>query len=113
METLRQRKVSSLLQREMAMIFQQESRNLFGGAMISVTVVRVSPDLSHARVYVSIFAPSRKKEEVMTEINLNATYLRGSLGRKVGKQLRIVPELSYYLDDSIDYAAEIDRLLRE
>ena len=113
MDSIRQQKVNSILQRELATLFQRNSRTLFHGAMISVTVVRVSPDMSHARVYISIFAPGKDRNEIMNDVKFHTSHLRGLLGREVGKQLRIVPELTFYLDDSLDYAENINRLLND
>ena len=110
METTRQSKVSRLLQRDLGEIFQQESRNLFSGKMISVTTVRISPDLGLAKVYLSIF-PSEKVEETLELVRMNAKNIRRLLGNRVGKQLRIVPELAFYIDDSLDYIENIDNLL--
>ena len=80
--------------------------------LISVSEVRVSPDLSLAKVYVSIF-PSEKQRDVMELLGKNVRLYRGELGHKVGKQLRIVPELAFYLDTSIDYAEHIEELLKK
>ena len=80
--------------------------------MVSVTEVRISPDLSVAKVYVSVF-PSAKSEEVMQLVNENARTIRGELGRTVAKQFRIVPELAFFLDSSLDYAEHIDELLKK
>lgn len=111
MASIRQSKVASLLQRDLATIFQQESKNLFGGAFITVTIVRMAPDLSFAKVYLSIFTKEDKKE-VLEQVKSKASAIRGILGRKIGKQVRIIPELGFYLDDSIDYASKIDELLK-
>ena len=110
METTRQSKVSRLLQKDLGLIFQQEGRNLFGGKMISVTTVRISPDLGLAKVYLSIF-PSDKTEETLELVKMNTKNIRRILGSRVGKQLRIVPELAFYIDDSLDYIENIDNLL--
>ena len=85
---------------------------VFGGAMVTVSEVRVSPDLSLAKTYVSIF-PSAKAEEVMKLLNDNVKSLRGELGHLVAKQLRIVPEIVFFLDSSLDYAEHIDELLKK
>ena len=85
---------------------------VFGCAMVTVSEVRVSPDLSLAKTYVSIF-PSAKAEEVMKTLNDNIKVLRGELGHLVAKQLRIVPEIVFYLDTSLDYAEHIDELLKK
>lgn len=112
MDTLRQNKVSSLLQKEMAEVIQAESRTLLPGGLITVTVVRVSPDLGVAKVYLSLF-PVKDKKAALEKIKEHTSHLRGALGRRVGKQLRIVPELLFYLDDSLDRAEEIDKLLKK
>jgi ribosome-binding factor A len=112
MDTTRQNKISRLIQKDMAEILQKEGRNFFSGVMISVTNVRVSPDLSIARVYISIF-PSVKGPEILVEIKKLNSKIRGLLGLKVGKQLRIVPQLDFHIDDSLDYIDNIDRLLSE
>lgn len=111
MDSTRQQKINRLLQKELADIFQRESRNMFKGVMISVTVVRVTTDLSIARVHVSIF-PGDNKKEVLKEIRMANSRIRGLLGRRIGKQMRIVPELEFYIDDSLDYIENIDRLLK-
>ena len=111
MESQRQSKVSRLLQKELSDIFRGEANNLFGGGMISVTMVRVTPDLAIAKVYVSLFPPDRKKELFET-VNVQAKTIRHELGRRVRNQLRLVPELHFFIDDSIDYAQRIDELLK-
>ena len=84
----------------------------FGGALVSVRGVTVSPDLSIAKIYVSVF-PSDKAEAVMGVLQENARPLRGELGSKMGKQLRIVPEIAFYLDSSLDYVEHIEELLKK
>lgn len=112
MDSLRQNKVNSLLQKEMAEVIQLESRTLLPGGLITVTGVRVSPDLGVAKVYVSLF-PVKDKKAALERIKEHAHHLRGTLGRRVGKQMRVVPELLFYLDDSLDKQDEIDRLLKK
>lgn len=111
MDSVRQNKVNSLLQRELAEVLRQETPNLLPGGLITVTVVRVSPDLGVAKVYVSLF-PVKDKNAVLETIKEHTGAIRGDLGRRVGKQLRIVPELLFYVDDSLDRTEEIDRLLK-
>ncbi len=84
---------------------------MFMGKMISVTVVRVTPDLGLARAYLSIF-PTDKIREVLKEIRIANPKIRGLLGRRVGKQIRVIPELEFYIDDSLDYIDNIDKLLK-
>lgn len=110
METTRQSKVSRLLLKDLSEIFQVESRNLFGGKMISVTTVRISPDLGLAKVYLSIY-PSSVTEETLKLVKMNTKSIRKILGNKVAKQLRIVPELAFFVDDSLDYIENISNLL--
>ncbi len=114
MAGLRQDKVAKLIQQDLAVIFQQEARNLFGGAFITVTVVRMSPDMGLAKVYISFFTNTgTNKEELLQMVRDKASQLRGLLGHKIGKQVRAIPELVFYLDDSLDYANEIDNLLKK
>jgi ribosome-binding factor A len=112
MDSIRQNKIARLIQKDLAEIFQLESREHFRGKMISVTTVRITKDLSIARVYLSIF-PSEGAAEALKLIKQLTPQLRGLLGRRVGKQLRIVPELEFFIDDSLDYIEKIDRILKE
>jgi ribosome-binding factor A len=112
MESVRQQKINRLVQKELAEIFRSESRNLFGGAFITVTTVRVSPDLGVAKVYISIMA-TNDKQAIFNLINEQNNAIRKRLGIIIGKQLRIVPELHFYLDDSLDYAMKIEELLKK
>lgn len=109
METTRQAKISRLLQKELSEIFRQQTAKTHG-TIVSVSTVRVSPDLSVARAYLSIF-PSEKAEEVMNSIKESAKTIRYELAQKVRFQLRKTPELHFFLDDSLDYLDKIDTLL--
>lgn len=111
MESTRQLKIAKLLQKEMALIFQNVARENFPGTLLSVSKVRVSPDLGVAKIYVSIF-PVAKTKEVEAYLAENNPKLRGALGHSVGSQLRVTPELFIYTDDSLEYEENIDRLLR-
>ena len=111
-ESTRQKKIGRQLQRDLAEIIRSKGMAAFNGAMVTVSEVRVSPDLSVAKVFVSIF-PSAKADEVMKIIQDSVKQLRGELGRLVGKQLRIVPELIFMLDSSLDYVEHIDDLLKK
>jgi len=112
METTRQKKVSRLLQKELSSIFQKEAPALLGNVMVSVTIVRVSPDLANANVFVSIF-PFDEPKEALNVIKNNSRLFRKHLGNRVKNQLRIVPIIEYFLDDSVAYAEEIERLLKK
>ena len=111
-ENTRQLKVAREIQRDLAEIIRSKGMATYGGAMVTVSGVKMSPDLSLAKVYVSIF-PSSKAEAVMGQLEEDNRRLRGELGRLVAKQLRIVPELAFYLDDSLDYVEHIDELLKK
>ena len=111
-ESTRQLKVAKEIQKIMAEIIRSKGMAAFGGALVSVSGVKISPDLSVAKIYVSIF-PSDKAEAVMGVLQENAKALRGELGRKVAKQLRIVPEIAFYLDSSLDYVEHIENLLKK
>lgn len=112
MDSIRQKKISRLLQKDLGEIFQREVNDILLGTMVSVTAVRVSPDLGIAKVYISIF-PSKNKDEVFEQVKQHTSKVRHLLGKRVGKQLRVVPDLSFYIDDSLDYIDNIDKLLKE
>ncbi len=111
-ESTRQLKVAKEIQKHMAEIIRSKGMAAFGGALVSVSGVKISPDLSVAKIYVSVF-PSDKAEAVMGALEENTRPLRGELGSKVGKQLRIVPEIIFYLDSSLDYVEHIEELLKK
>ena len=108
----RQLKVGRELQKDLAELIRSKGMATFGGAMVTVSEVRVSPDLSVAKVFVSVF-PSEKQGPVMQMLQENNKVLRGELGRLVAKQFRIVPELIFILDTTLDYAQHIEELLRK
>ncbi len=110
METTRQNKIARLLQKELSEIFQAQTRQMHG-VLVSVSTCRVSPDLSVCRVYLSVF-PSEKAEELVKNINENQKQVRYELGTRVRHQLRIIPELKFFIDDSLDYIEHIDELLQ-
>lgn len=109
METTRQQKIARLLQKELSEIFRQETAKV-GNVIVSVSAVRVSPDLSIARAYLSIF-PSDKGEILLESINKSAKQIRYDLAQRVRYQLRKTPELFFHIDDSLDYIEHIDNLL--
>lgn len=109
MESKRQQKVARQLQKDLSEIFQREVPHLFNGAFITVTSVRVSPDLSVARVYLSFLA-TKNKEMLLETIREHSRTLRQHLGERVRHQLRIVPDLTYFIDDTAEYAEKMDKL---
>ena len=110
METTRQQKIARLIQKELSEIFRLETAKI-GNVIVSVSTVRVSPDLSIAKAYLSVF-PSNKGEEIVANTNKNSKSIRYDLAQKVRFQLRKTPELAFYLDDSVDYIEHIDNLLK-
>lgn len=109
METTRQEKISRLLQKEFGDIFVLYGRQI-QGIIISVSEVRVSPDLSIARVYLSIF-PTDRAEATINRINTDTKQLRYELGRRLRHQLRIIPDITFYNDESIEKLSHIDTIL--
>lgn len=110
MDSTRQQKIARLIQKDLSQIFQEETRKT-RGLLVSVSVVRVSADLSVARAYLSVF-PSERAQEVLESINAQAAAVRYKLGTLERHQLRVIPELKFFVDDSLDYAEHIDDLLR-
>lgn len=111
METTRQNKIARLLQKELSEIFMRQTQAWGKGVLVSVSTVRISPDLSVARAYLSIF-PSERAQELCENINANQKPVRYELGNRVRHQLRIIPELRFFVDDSLDYIEHIDQLLK-
>ena len=111
LESKRQQKISRLIQRDLGEIFQKNTKGYFGGAFITVTMVRISPDLSLAKAYLSLMM-IKDKEDYIQHMNKKKGLIRGMLGGRIGKKIRIVPDLHFYLDDSAEYADNIDRILK-
>lgn len=111
MQETRQARISRLLQKELADIFQSQTR-MMRGVLVSVTRVKISPDLSICTAYLSVF-PSDKGEELLENIRGNEKSVRYELGTRVRNQLRIIPQLRFFLDDSLDYLEKIDGLLKK
>ena len=111
METTRQNKIARLIQKELSEIFLLQTKSM-PGVLVSVSIVRISPDMSYARVYLSVF-PSGRSEEIVKNINASMKSIRFELGNRVRHQLRIIPELKFFVDDSLDYAEKIDELLKK
>ena len=110
METTRQNKIARLIQKELSEIFLLQTKSM-PGVLVSVSIVRISPDMSIARVYLSVF-PSERSQEIVKNINDNMKSIRYELGTRVRYQLRIIPELKFFVDDSLDYIEKIDSLLK-
>ncbi len=111
MGSIRQSRIEGVILEELSIYFQRNAREICLGAMVSVTVVRVTADLSLAKCYISIYAGPDKKE-VLENINVNIKKIRQTVGQRI-KNMRKIPELLFYIDDSIDYASQIDALLKK
>ncbi|MCB9224357.1 MAG: 30S ribosome-binding factor RbfA [Crocinitomicaceae bacterium] len=111
MSSIRQKKIESVIQQELSQIFREEARTICLGAMVTVTVVKVAPDMSFAKVFLSIFG-GKNNEETFKSIDDHKGEIRYELGKRLGKSLRRIPELAFEIDDSLDYAEEIDKLLK-
>lgn len=111
MQETRQNRIARLLQKELSLIFQAQTRSM-RGVMVSVTNTKISPDLSICTAYLSIF-PSEKGQEILENVTKNASQIRYELGTRVRNQLRVIPELRFHIDDSLDYIEHIDELLKK
>ena len=111
MQETRQNRIARLLQKELSLIFQEQTRSM-PGTMVSVTSTKISPDLSICTAYLSVF-PSEKGEEILKNVTKSASQIRYELGTRVHNQMRIIPELRFHIDDSLDYIEHIDELLKK
>lgn len=111
MESKRQQKYASLIQKELGEIFQKESRPLVGNALVTVTRVMMSPDLSLARVYLSFLLANN--QELFDKINEAKKSIRRNLGNRIGKSVRIIPEIAFFMDESSAYAQHMDRVIND
>lgn len=112
MESNRQKKVNELIKRELSLIFQQKSREWFGPELVTVTEARVSPDLSVATIYLSVF-PTRNRELILAKAVEIQSQIRFELGNRLRNQLRMIPELRFFEDDTFDRMERIDNLLKK
>tara|TARA_B100000767_G_scaffold211541_1_gene198711 strand:- start:437 stop:775 length:339 start_codon:yes stop_codon:yes gene_type:complete len=112
MSSIRQEKVGSLVKQELSIIFQRETAMHFDGLFITVTQVRMSPDLGLAKVYLSFMAV-KDSETALKVIKKESNWTRRALGNIIGKQVRRIPELQFYIDDSLDYYDAVEKALNE
>ncbi len=111
MDTIRQQKVCKQIQEDIADIFQKDGAYIVRGALVTVTGVRISPDLGYAKIYVSIF-PFEQSDKMMQQIEHNNWFLRRALGERMRNQVKNIPELQFLLDDSLEYIEHIDQALK-
>lgn len=112
LETTRQLKVAKMIKQDLSDIFMKEANDVTKGVMLTITKVRITPDLSYAKIYFSIF-PFERSNEILARINDQLWQIRLYLGKRAGKTLRIIPEIVFFVDDSMEYAANIDNLLKK
>ncbi len=110
MDSTRQQKIARQIQRDIAEILQKELADTLRGTLVTVTTVRISPDLAYAKLYLSIF-PFERSEQILDLIKEKSWYVRKLLGARIRNQLKIVPELEWFIDDSLEYIENIDNLL--
>lgn len=111
MENTRQQKIAKQIQKDVAEIFQKEGEHIVRGSLLTVTAVRISPDLGYAKIYVSVF-PFDRSEQVMKELEHNLWFVRRALGQRIRNQLKNVPEIQFFLDDSLEYIEHIEQALK-
>ena len=111
MPSIRQEKVANLIKQELSIIFQQNTSMRFDGTFITVTLVRMSPDLGVAKVFLSFMAV-QDKEKALRQVKSQATWIRKTLAGVIGKQVRRIPELHFYIDDSLDYYDAVEQALK-
>ncbi|MDE5707924.1 MAG: 30S ribosome-binding factor RbfA [Alistipes sp.] len=111
MENTRQQKIARQIQKDVAEIFQKEGAAIVSGLLVTVTAVRISPDFGYAKIYVSVF-PFERSEELMQALEQNIRLLRRALGQRLRNQLKNVPEIQFFLDDSLEYIEHIDQALK-
>lgn len=111
METTRQQKIAKQIQKDVAEIFQKEGAALVRGLLVTVTGVRVSPDFGYAKIYVSVF-PFDRSAELMKTLEQQNWFVRRALGQRLRNQLKNVPEIQFFLDDSLEYIEHIEQALK-
>lgn len=110
--SIRQEKFGKVLQKELADIFQEKRSSLFHNAFITISGVNVSPDMGYAKVYLS-FLQAKNNKELLETVNKHGKEIRHELALKIRKQVRIIPELSFFLDDSLDYVFKMEKAFDE
>lgn len=112
MESIRQQQVNKVIQIALSEIFQKEAREILGSAMVTVAAVKVAPDLYNAKIYLSIYNTANPND-LLKLIDFNNREIRGLLGRKIRNKVRVIPELAFFRDDTMDEVIKIESLLKE
>src|SRR5688572_4096104 len=111
MDSTRQLKFARLIQKEIGNIFLKQGKDFYGSPFVTVTGVKITPDLSKARIHISVF--QNKGKEVLQKLHLHSREIRKILGERIRNQARIIPELEFFIDDSLDYAEKIDKIMKD
>lgn len=111
MENTRQQKIAKQIQKDIAELLQQEAAEVIRGSLVTVTAVNMSPDLAYAKIYVSVF-PFDRSTEVMQSLDRHVRFLRGLLGQRLRNQIKGIPELQFFLDDSLEYIEQIEQAMK-
>jgi ribosome-binding factor A len=111
MDSTRQLKFARLIQKEISNLFSREGKNYYGSSFVTVTNVKITPDLSVARIHVSVF--QHKGAEVLKQLSHHSREIRKALGERIRNQARIIPELEFFIDDSLDYADRINEIMKD
>lgn len=111
MDSTRQLKFARLIQKEISDIFLKDGKGFYGSSFVTVTGVKITPDLSKARIHISVFKSNG--EEVLHNLHVHNREIRKLLGERIRNQARIIPELEFFIDDSLDYAEKIDKILKD
>lgn len=111
MSSIRQKKIEGVIQAELSTFFREHARTVCLGAMVTVTEVRIVPDMSYLKAFLSIFGHP-DQEEVFKSIKSKKDEIRYDMGKRLGKNLRRIPDLSFHIDNSLDYAEQINELLK-
>ena len=106
------KKVSRLIQKELSNVFNIDMKNIFSEVLISITTVRITPDFSQAKVFISVF-PIKDPKDFILAVNAKKAIIRGKLGNRIKSQLRKVPDIRFLLDDSSEFSSEIERLIKK
>lgn len=110
MDTTRQQKIAKQIQKDVADIFQKEGAGMVKGLLVTVTSVRVSPDFAYAKIYVSVF-PFDRSPALMQELERQNWFIRRALGQRLRNQVKSIPEIQFFLDDSLEYIEHIEQAL--
>lgn len=111
MESKRQLKFSKMIQKDLGEIFHHEIQEIIGKAFITVTLVRMSPDLGVAKVYLSMMM-IEDKQKLLDHIIERKGHIRKLLSNRIGKKVRVIPDLMFFIDDSLEYSENIERILK-